>query len=75
MFASDALFWNTKGSMRAQSALRQIALPPFVRFFDWMSCASDCNCAHVFGAVLIPAWLSIAVLTSIASGDQSFGKP
>src|SRR5207249_3374113 len=74
MFASDALFWNTNGRSRAQSAARQIGLPPGTTPFVCIADATAWSCAHVFGAFW-PAWLSMAVLISIASGDQSFGKP
>src|SRR4051794_35126612 len=74
MFASDALFWNTNGSRRAQSAARQIGLPSGTAPCVAIACATAWSWAHVFGAFWC-ALLSIVVLISIASGDQSFGKP
>ena len=37
--------------------------------------ASDLSCAHVFGTDLMPALANSALPVSVASGDQSFGKP
>ena len=74
MLESEPLFWKTNGSRRAQSAERQIGLPPGTTFFLAIAWATAVSWAQVVGAFM-PTASSADLLTSIASGDQSFGKP
>jgi hypothetical protein len=61
--------------MRAQSGERQIGLPPpSTTLACWIAFATDSSCPQVCGTFWC-AVPSMPVLISIASGDQSFGKP
>src|SRR5215210_856848 len=70
-FRKPPPFWYQNASIRSRLMSRHAGGCPALLSF-WRAVA---NCDPVVGIVVTPAALSMAGLTSMARGDQSFGKP